>query len=128
TEYEVAYRTIRDRQFVDDTENIEVVEAAPDRVVLEISGLRRTFVIGHYPDLVCVDSSLGPVTLVPLPRFIEPGRALAAGSLTAQMPGTVLRIAVTVGQSVAAGDPLLWLEAMKMQHVIAAPADGQVTE
>ncbi|HEV2346855.1 MAG TPA: biotin carboxylase N-terminal domain-containing protein [Actinocrinis sp.] len=127
-EHEVAYHTIRSRQVVLGAEDIEVVEAAPDRVVLEISGLCRTFDVARYPGLVCVDSSLGPVALVPVPRFTEPGRALAAGSLTAQMPGTVLRIAVTVGQSVAAGEPLLWLEAMKMQHVVAAPTDGQVTD
>jgi propionyl-CoA carboxylase alpha chain len=42
------------------------------------------------------------------------------------MPGTVVRIAdgLTEGTAVAAGQPLLWLEAMKMQHRIAAPATG----
>jgi propionyl-CoA carboxylase alpha chain len=35
---------------------------------------------------------------------------------------------VQVGQRVAAGEPLLWIEAMKMQHMISAPADGQVSE
>jgi propionyl-CoA carboxylase alpha chain len=37
-------------------------------------------------------------------------------------------MAVGVGQRVRAGDPVLWLEAMKMQHRIDAPADGLVTE
>jgi propionyl-CoA carboxylase alpha chain len=127
-EYEVAYRTVRDQYIIDSAENVEVVEAAPDRVILAINGVRRAFAVSRYPDLTCVDSALGPVALTPVPRFTEPGRALATGSLTAQMPGTVLRIAVTLGQSVAAGEPLLWLEAMKMQHLIAAPADGQVAE
>jgi len=44
------------------------------------------------------------------------------------MPGTVVRLAVGAGDPVKAGDPLLWLEAMKMEHRIAAPADGVVTE
>jgi len=141
SEYDVAYRTVRDRQVVDIPGNshsvsIEAIDATPDRAVLLIDGVRRTFDVSHYPDLavsrepdlVCVDSALGPVTLVPIPRFTEPSRALATGSLIAQMPGTVLRIAVTIGQNVAAGEPLLWLEAMKMQHLIAAPATGQVSE
>jgi propionyl-CoA carboxylase alpha chain len=44
------------------------------------------------------------------------------------MPGTVTRVAVTTGDTVRAGEPILWLEAMKMQHQINAPADGTVTE
>jgi propionyl-CoA carboxylase alpha chain len=44
------------------------------------------------------------------------------------MPGAVVRIAVEVGSRVSAGAPVLWLEAMKMQHQINAPADGVVTE
>jgi propionyl-CoA carboxylase alpha chain len=53
---------------------------------------------------------------------------VAAGSLLAPMPGTVTRVAVAVGDTVTAGDPILWLEAMKMQHRINAPADGTVAE
>jgi len=44
----------------------------------------------------------------------------------APMPGMVVRIAVQQGQSVAKGEPLLALEAMKMETVIAAPADGRI--
>jgi len=40
------------------------------------------------------------------------------------MPGTVLRLGVAVGEAVRAGNPVLWLEAMKMEHKITAPADG----
>ena len=109
-------------------DDADAVEVAPDRVVLEVDGIRRVFTIGRYPGLVCVDSALGAVDLVPVPRFTDPDSALAAGSLVAPMPGTVLRIAVAVGDTVAAGDPLLWLEAMKMEHRICAPADGEVTE
>nr|WP_286169251.1 acetyl-CoA carboxylase biotin carboxyl carrier protein subunit [Actinospica acidiphila] len=45
------------------------------------------------------------------------------------MPGTVVRIAegVTEGAAVEAGRPLLWLEAMKMQHKITAPTAGTLT-
>ena len=42
------------------------------------------------------------------------------------MPGQVLKILVTVGQQVAAGDPLLILEAMKMEHTMRAAVDSVV--
>jgi propionyl-CoA carboxylase alpha chain len=42
------------------------------------------------------------------------------------MPGTVLRVEVTSGASVTAGQPILTLEAMKMEHQICAPAAGVV--
>jgi propionyl-CoA carboxylase alpha chain len=44
------------------------------------------------------------------------------------MPGTVIRVAVEPGARVRAGEPMLWLEAMKMQHRVDAPADGLVAE
>ncbi|MCL5687534.1 acetyl-CoA carboxylase biotin carboxyl carrier protein subunit, partial [Neisseria meningitidis] len=43
------------------------------------------------------------------------------------MPGNVIRIGAEVGDKVTAGQPLIWLEAMKMEHTIAAPADGVLT-
>jgi propionyl-CoA carboxylase alpha chain len=43
------------------------------------------------------------------------------------MPGTVVRLDAKEGDTVTAGQPLLWLEAMKMQHRIDAPADGVLT-
>jgi propionyl-CoA carboxylase alpha chain len=44
------------------------------------------------------------------------------------MPGTVVRIDVSAGDVVEAGQPLLWLEAMKMRHPVAARAAGVVAE
>jgi propionyl-CoA carboxylase alpha chain len=44
------------------------------------------------------------------------------------MPGSVARVGVAVGETVKTGQPLLWLEAMKMEHVIAAPTAGIVTD
>jgi biotin carboxyl carrier protein len=56
-----------------------------------------------------------------------PFRRAAHGGLSAPMPGTVLDIAVVVGQHVRAGDVLLTLEAMKMELPIRAPRDGVVS-
>ena len=47
-------------------------------------------------------------------------------SVTAPMPGTILKVTATVGDSVEAGQPLMVLEAMKMENEIMAPADGKV--
>lgn len=51
-----------------------------------------------------------------------------ADSLTAPMPGTVTVVKVAVGDEVSAGQSLLVVEAMKMEHVISAPHAGTVTE
>lgn len=51
-----------------------------------------------------------------------------ADTLAAPMPGTVTVVKVAVGDEVAAGQSLLVVEAMKMEHVISAPHAGTVTE
>ena len=63
-----------------------------------------------------------------VPRFVDPADQVPSGSLLAPMPGSVVRVAVQPGQPVTAGEPVLVLEAMKMQHTVAAPYDGTVSE
>jgi propionyl-CoA carboxylase alpha chain len=128
-EIEVAYLLTRDGLRAEGFDGMSLLSADPERVVLRVGGLRRSFTVSRYGDeLVAVDSALGPVSLTPVPRFRDPESTLASGSLLAPMPGTVLRVAVSVGDQVSAGQPVLWLEAMKMEHRISAPADGVVTE
>jgi len=62
------------------------------------------------------------------PRFVLPDDAGRAGSTVSPMPGRVVRILVTVGTNVSAGQPMLTIEAMKMEHQIVAPHDGTVSE
>jgi 3-methylcrotonyl-CoA carboxylase alpha subunit len=50
------------------------------------------------------------------------------GGLTAPMPGKIISISVKAGDTVEKGQPLLVMEAMKMEHTISAPADGRVGE
>jgi len=111
-----------------DDESTALVERSPDRVVLDVDGVRRAYDIARYDDDVYVDSARGSVRLRLVPRFVDPATQRAAGSLLAPMPGSVARLAVAVGDRVSAGQPVLWLEAMKMQHRIDAPADGVVTD
>jgi propionyl-CoA carboxylase alpha chain len=103
------------------------VSATPERVVLDVDGVWHTFHVAHYGDIVEVDSVLGSVTVRLPSRFGEGTRAAEPGSLTAPMPGVVARVAVAVGDTVHSGQPLLWLEAMKMEHQLTAPFTGVVT-
>ncbi|MGH6981256.1 MAG: biotin/lipoyl-containing protein, partial [Stellaceae bacterium] len=52
--------------------------------------------------------------------------AVAGGRLTAPMPGKIVQVLAKAGEQVKRGQPILILEAMKMEHTIAAPADGTV--
>src|SRR3954469_1716346 len=126
-EYEVVYSLTRDGLKAEGYDG-ELVAAEPGRVVLDVAGVQRAFDVAQHAGVSYVDSALGSVALTAAPRFSDPDAALAAGSLVAPMPGTVVRLAVQAGDPVKAGDPLLWLEAMKMEHRIAAPADGVVAE
>ncbi|MFI8832434.1 biotin carboxylase N-terminal domain-containing protein [Streptomyces afghaniensis] len=121
-EHEVHYRHTRTGLEAD---GVRVVHADAHLVVLEVDGVQRKFEVTHYGDQVHVNST----ALTVLPRFPDPTTQHAPGSLLAPMPGTVVRVAdgLTAGTPVKAGDPLLWLEAMKMQHKITAPVTGTLT-
>ncbi|MFG3422366.1 biotin carboxylase N-terminal domain-containing protein [Micromonospora sp. NPDC048063] len=107
---------------------VSLVEAAPDRVVLDVDGVRRAYRVRRAGSAVFVDGPDGAAGLAELPRFPEPTTELAAGSLVAPLPGAVTRVHAEVGQRVAAGDLLLTLEAMKLEHPVLAPTDGVVAE
>ncbi|SCL14879.1 propionyl-CoA carboxylase alpha chain [Micromonospora rhizosphaerae] len=107
---------------------VTLVQAAPDRVVLDVDGVRRAFRVRRVGSEVFVDGPDGAASLAELPRFPPPTAELAAGSLVAPLPGAVTRVHVEVGQRVAAGDLLLTLEAMKLEHPVLAPTDGVVAE
>ncbi len=128
-EYHVEYRFTRTGLTLADDERVGLVSLAPNEVVLtDSSGVACSFAIARYGHDVYVDSARGPVHLVALPRFPEPGSAVEQGSLVAPMPGNVIRIGAAIGDTVSAGQPLIWLEAMKMEHTITAPADGVLVE
>jgi propionyl-CoA carboxylase alpha chain len=112
----------------DPVDGLVVHGATPELVDLGVGGVRRRVHVAAHGDRVDVDSSLGSTTFTVVPPFTEPGSALAAGSLVAPMPGSVVRVEVAAGDAIAAGQLLLVLEAMKMEHPVTAPAAGTVTE
>ncbi|WP_396927321.1 acetyl/propionyl/methylcrotonyl-CoA carboxylase subunit alpha [Mycolicibacterium sp.] len=128
-EHHVAYRFTRDGVVLPDDPGVTLVSAQPDQVVLaDEAGVASTFAVSRYGAEVFVDSPLGSVALTVVPRFPEPGSTVEKGSLLAPMPGAVIRLGAALGDTVTLGQPLVWLEAMKMEHTITAPADGVVTQ
>jgi propionyl-CoA carboxylase alpha chain len=97
-------------------------------VTLERDGVATTYAVVIAGDRVYVDSPGGHAALRVVPRFADPADTVAVGSLLAPMPGTVVSVAVERGQAVVAGQPVLVLEAMKMQHTVTAPGAGTVSE
>ncbi|MYZ36503.1 acetyl-CoA carboxylase biotin carboxyl carrier protein subunit, partial [Streptomyces sp. MnatMP-M17] len=127
-EHEIRYRTGR-HGFAVEGDEVRVVAAGPHRVSLEIEDVVRHFEVTAYGGEVHVDTAAGSYRLTARPLFADPSRHTEPGSLLAPMPGTVVRIAdgVAEGAQVTAGQPLIWLEAMKMEHRITAPASGTLT-
>jgi 3-methylcrotonyl-CoA carboxylase alpha subunit len=93
---------------------------------VEHGGHRRTLRVARAGARAWVLADGQLFALVEQPRFAEPGEGAVPGSLTAPMPGKVVRVLVTEGQEVAANAPLVVLEAMKMEHTVRATAAGTV--
>ncbi|GAA2544736.1 ATP-binding protein [Pseudonocardia hydrocarbonoxydans] len=128
---EVAYRVHRGgvEVAVDGAPLALTVHAVtPAAVDLTVDGVRRTVSVHAVAGAHHVDSALGSTTLAEVARFVDPSSVQVPGSLLAPMPGTVLRVLAEPGAAVTAGRALVVLEAMKMEHTVAAPADGELTE
>lgn len=125
TELQVDYRSVRGRLQLTDS-SLEVVQVTPDEVRLAIDGVAATYRVTRRGTTTFVDGPNGSVDLEQIPQFTPP-RSTTAGSLLAPMPGVVTSIQVDAGAEVTAGQHLMVLEAMKMQHTITAPTDGTVS-
>ncbi|MCH0542953.1 ATP-grasp domain-containing protein [Streptomyces sp. MUM 203J] len=129
--HEVRYHRTRDGHTLPGHPGVRVVSARPGEVRLDVDGVVRPYRIAVYGEdpAVHVDTPAAAYRLTPRPRFPDPAPRTAPGSLLAPMPGTVVRIAegLAEGAAVEAGQPLVWLEAMKMEHRVTAPASGTLT-
>jgi propionyl-CoA carboxylase alpha chain len=106
----------------------EILSATGDQVVLDVAGVRLQFAVHEVGPVSFVDSSEGSVTLTELPRYPLPVAEQPEGSLVAPLPGAVGRVLVVPGQRVAAGELLLTVEAMKLEHPVHAPTDGVISD
>ena len=96
---------------------------------LQFNGQRQTVQTWQRDELVHVFCDLGATVITEIDALAHAGEVAAEGGrLTAPMPGKVVSFAVKAGDAVKKGQPLAVMEAMKMEHTIAAPADGTVAE
>jgi 3-methylcrotonyl-CoA carboxylase alpha subunit len=99
------------------------------RMDLRFNGQRQTVQTWQVDENVHVFCALGATQIVEIDALAHAGEAAAEGGrLTAPMPGKVVSFAVKAGDTVTKGQALAVMEAMKMEHTIAAPADGTVAE
>jgi len=77
---------------------------------------------------IIINMPFGDVNASVLPRFIEPGNEVPEGGLIAPMPGKVIDVKVKKGSKVKAGDTLVIIEAMKMEHSIKATETGKIAK
>jgi propionyl-CoA carboxylase alpha chain len=125
----VTYRSLRDGRFrFGSGVHARVHAWQPDALDAEIDGRRARARITRHGDRVIVGGPRGDVELAIAPRFVIPGAADAAGGFAARMPGKVIDLRVAVGERVEAGQTLVVLEAMKMEHPMRAPEPGVVRE
>jgi propionyl-CoA carboxylase alpha chain len=128
TTIEVRYAARRDGAFdVTVGENAwlaGVLDVTLSGIEAEIDGIRHRVPVRNHGDRWWV----GEVELHLLPRFPVKEKEVVEGGLVAPLPGGVVTVAVSPGDPVTAGQLLVVVEAMKMEHRVTAPADGTVAE
>ena len=128
-EIEIRYASVRDGSFrMGDGQTAHIHAWSPHHIDVEIGGRRATSRITRRGDRIVVHGPRGDVELHIRPRFIIPGQGDADAGFVARMPGKVIDLRVAVGDRVDAGQTLLVLEAMKMEHPMRATMAGVVTE
>ncbi|MFE4634794.1 biotin carboxylase N-terminal domain-containing protein [Streptomyces sp. NPDC056773] len=106
-----------------------IVERTPDHLTVELDGVTHRFAYAASPEGTWLGRDADSWHVQNHDPVAARGTAHAgADTLAAPMPGTVTVVKVAVGDKVAAGQSLLVVEAMKMEHVISAPHAGTVTE
>lgn len=95
---------------------------------LEIGSHRFFAQITRADDRILVNMPFGDLDAKIIKRFAEPGNEVPEGGLVAPMPGKVIEVKVKKGDRVKAGDTLVIIEAMKMEHSIKATGNGKVTQ
>ncbi|MBL9072922.1 acetyl/propionyl/methylcrotonyl-CoA carboxylase subunit alpha [Tabrizicola sp.] len=111
-----------------DSTTLAILDSRNGDLRFESDGLIRTAGLARTADTITVfldgrSHGFHPV----LPRG-ETGHAHSGDAISAPMPGLVAKLHTTLGATVTKGDPLVVLEAMKMEHILTAPRDGRIAE
>jgi propionyl-CoA carboxylase alpha chain len=126
---DVDYRARRDGSFeVGERGRARVHRWSESEIDVEVDGRRSRARVTRSHDHLYVQTPHGTATFEIVPRFVVPGFEVAPGGLNAPMPGVIIDVRVEVGQHVEAGETLMVMEAMKMEHVITSPSTGTVGE
>ena len=105
---------------------LEILRVQSGLVEALVDNVRQRFHVRRHGDQYFVHSNIFQRTVTRLPRYPRRAGAGTQEAANSPMPGQVLRILVTEGQAVKAGDALIALEAMKMEQTIKANMDGVV--
>ncbi len=104
-------------------------EGAGESIDLQFAGRRTRATVHVLGEAMHVFTPAGATRIDTVDPLAHAGDTQTEGGrLTAPMPGKVVSFAVRAGDAVSRGQPLAVMEAMKMEHTIAAPADGVVQE
>ncbi len=107
--------------------DLETAVVTPDAVTVTVDGVGRHYRVDRHGTTAFVDGPDGSTALRQHARFPLASDQLAEGSALAPMPGGVVRVEVAEGDAVVAGQLLVVLEAMKMEHAVHATTAGTVT-
>ncbi len=109
-------------------DRVRLSDLSSEGVTLEGSdGVRARYRVITDGDRAFVQRDGLAATLSVAPRFFDRNAEGAADGCIAPMPGKIIKVLVTEGESVKAGQALVVMEAMKMEHTLTAPHDGNVT-
>ena len=129
TEYDFEYKQKRDQKFLfSNNKEAFIYSSDEDGIDMIFDGKRHYSRVTVSKNNILVHMPFGDVMLQFKPRFKMPGTEVTIGGLIAPMPGKVIDVKVKKGKKVKAGDTLVILEAMKMEHSIKASEDGTVSE
>ena len=129
TEYDFEYKQKRDQKFLfSNNKEAFIYSSDEDGIDMIFDGKRHYSRVTVSKNNILVHMPFGDVMLQLKPRFKIPGTEVTIGGLIAPMPGKVIDVKVKKGKKVKAGDTLVILEAMKMEHSIKASEDGTVSE
>ena len=128
-EYVVEYKQNREGNFIfSSNKSATIYSADSNGMDVSFNNKRHYSRVTLSKNKILVHMPYGDVMLDIKPRFVIPGMEVTAGGLVAPMPGKVIDVKVKKGKKVRAGDTLVILEAMKMEHSIKASEDGTVSE